>query len=83
MYKGVAAVPPLLMVDNILTVSKCSTTASAMNATVNAFIENKKLKLSHKKCSAIHVGKHIKANVLKLSDVWNIFQEELMISHID
>ena len=57
MYKGVAAVPPLLMVDDILTVSKCSTTASAMSATVNAFIENKKLKLSHKKCCVIHVGK--------------------------
>ena len=36
---------------------KCSTTASAMNATVNNFIERKKLKLSHKKCCAIHVGK--------------------------
>ena len=28
-----------------------------MNATMNAFIENKKLKLSQDKCSAIHVGK--------------------------
>ena len=36
MYKGVAAVPPLLMVDDILTISKCSSTARAMNATVNA-----------------------------------------------
>ena len=57
MYKGVAAVPPLLMVDDILTISKCSITATALNATVNAFIESKKLKLSHDKCSVIHVGK--------------------------
>ena len=28
-----------------------------MNATVNAFIESKKLRLSYDKCSAIHVGK--------------------------
>ena len=48
---------PLLMVDDILTVSKCSTTSKAMNATVNVFIETKKLKLSYNKCSAIHVGK--------------------------
>ena len=57
MYKGVAAVPRLLMVDDILTVSKCSSTASAMNATVNNFIENKRLRLSHKKCCVVHVGK--------------------------
>ena len=57
MYKGVAAAPPLLMVDDILTINKCSTTATALNATVNAFIESKKLKLSHDKCSVIHVGK--------------------------
>ena len=56
-YKGVANVPPLLMVDDILTISKCSATASALNVTVNDFIESKKLKLNHKKCSVIHVGK--------------------------
>ena len=60
MYKGVAAVPPLLMVDDILTISKCSITATALNATVNAFIESKKLKLSHDKCIVIHVGKKSK-----------------------
>ena len=58
MYKGVTAVPPLLMVDDILTISKCSPTALAMNSTVNAFIESKKLRLGHKKCVAIHVGKN-------------------------
>ena len=40
MYKGGAAVPPLLMVDDILTVSKFSSTTSEMNATVNNFIDN-------------------------------------------
>ena len=56
-YKGVADVPPLLMVDDILTINKCDSTASAMNSTVNTFIESKKLELSHKKCCVIHVGK--------------------------
>ena len=45
-YKGVADVPPLEMVDDVLTITKCSITSVAMNATVNAFIENKKLQLS-------------------------------------
>ena len=45
------------MVDDVLTITKCSITSVAMNATVNAFIENKKLQLSQQKCSVIHVGK--------------------------
>ena len=43
MYKGIAAVPSLLMVNDILTISKYSTTATALNASVNALIESKKL----------------------------------------
>ena len=54
-YKGVVETPSLGMVDDILTVQKCSTNAVKMNATVNAFIESKKLKLSEKKCHRIHV----------------------------
>ena len=46
------------MVDDIITATKCGSTAIEMNATVNSFIELKKLKLSASKCSKIHVGKH-------------------------
>ena len=56
-YKGVAEVPPLEMVDDVLTISKCSITSLTMNVVVNSFMENKKLKLSSEKCSVIHVGK--------------------------
>ena len=45
------------MVDDVLTITKCPITSIAMNSTVNAFIENKKLQLSQQKCSVIHVGK--------------------------
>ena len=45
------------MVDDVLTITKCSITSVAMNATVNAFIENKILQLSQQKCSVIHEGK--------------------------
>ena len=48
------------MIDDILTISECGTTAVAMNATVNAFIETKKLKLKQSKCAAIHVGSRSK-----------------------
>ena len=56
-YKGEVLVPPLEMVDGILSVQKCGPTAQAMNAEVNAFIELKKFKLSSDKCVQIHVGK--------------------------
>ena len=47
-YKG-TQVPCLQMVDDILTITKCNPTALTM-----------KLKLFHKKCSVIHVGKKLK-----------------------
>ena len=45
LYKGKVQVPPLMMVDDIITISECSSTSIAMNATVNKFAESKKLKL--------------------------------------
>ena len=54
-YKGVP-IPPLGMVDDILTVTNV-TKASEINTLVITFIEHKNLKLSHGKCSQIHIGK--------------------------
>ena len=48
---------PLEMVDDVLTVSKCSITSLTMNIIVNSFMENTKLILSKEKCPVIHVGK--------------------------
>ena len=56
-YKGEVDVPPLEMVDKILTLQKCGATSEAMNSKVNAFIEQKKLTLGHKKCLKVHIGK--------------------------
>ena len=39
-------VPCLQMVDDILTIYKCDSTAIKMNATLNSFIETKRLKLA-------------------------------------
>ena len=58
-YRGHVLVPPLEMVDDVVTASKCGTTAITLNETVNTFIELKKLKLSAGKCSQIHVGKKV------------------------
>ena len=55
-YKGKVQVPTLGMVDDLLSVTKCSD-ALQSNIVTNAFIEMKKLKLGANKCSRIHIGK--------------------------
>ena len=54
-YKGVQ-VPPLGMVDDIITVTNVENTQT-MNKLVNSFIEHKNLKLSKEKCYRINIGK--------------------------
>ena len=58
-YRGEVDVPPLQMVDDIITASKCGATSQALNTAVNTFINTKKMKLSAKKCSKIHVGNKV------------------------
>ena len=55
-YKGEVSVPPLEMVDDVLTIQKCGIKALDINAEVNAFVEQKKLKLAENKCVQVHVG---------------------------
>ena len=56
-YKNQVDIPSLGMVDDIMSIQKCSMDAVKTNAVINAFIESKKLTLSHNKCHRIHVGK--------------------------
>ena len=55
-YKGVVKTPSLGMVDDVLSVQKCSDDALKANAVINAFVEGKKLTFSSKKCHRIHVS---------------------------
>ena len=48
-YRCKVSVPPLEMVDNIITIAECGNKSVKLNAIVNAFIEQKKLVLSAKK----------------------------------
>ena len=55
-YRGIVEVPPLEMVDDVVTVSLCGENSMNLNSAVNSFVEHKKLKLSETKCANIHVG---------------------------
>ena len=56
-YKGTVDIPSLGMVDDVLSIQKCSMDAVKANATINAFIESKKLTFSRDKCRRIHISK--------------------------
>jgi hypothetical protein len=73
-YRGKVSVPPLEMVDDIISPVNCGSTASALNATVNAFIETKRLKLSAAKCAKIHLGNRMSKN---LCPKQNIHKEDM------
>ena len=55
-YRGEVSIPPLEMVDDVITAVECGSKSVKLNAAVNAFIESKKLSLSTSKCSKIHIG---------------------------
>ena len=56
-YKQCVSIPPLEMVDDILTISTCGLQAVEMNAALNAMIECKKLRLSFDKSHKMHISK--------------------------
>ena len=60
--------PPLGMVDGVLTITKCSEQAIAMNLAEKSFIESKKLILKQSKCCVIHVGRKSNCNELKVHE---------------
>ena len=55
-YKGLVSVPPLGMVDDEITMAKCSVDSTKTNTFMNTFTEMKKLEFGIKKCHKMHVG---------------------------
>ena len=53
------SVPPLAMIDDIFTVTKCSADAIEANAVINMKVESKRLRLSKDKCKHMHVSKGV------------------------
>ena len=56
-YKGCISIPPLSMVDDVVTISSCGSDSVKVNAIVQAKVQSKQLKLGQKKCFNMHVGK--------------------------
>ena len=56
-YKKTTSIPPLSLIDDIITVSNCSSESILMNATIQSKLQGKRLELGHRKCFKMHIGK--------------------------
>ena len=56
-YKGEVDIPPLGMVDNLITVSDCGHKTAMVSSYINGKTDCKKLQFGVNKCKKIHVGK--------------------------
>ena len=59
-YKNCISVPPLSMVDDIITISNCGSDSVIVNGIVQSKIQCKQLQLGHSKCFQLHIGKKSK-----------------------
>ena len=55
-YKGTVTIPPLEMIDDIATITKCGLPSLQMNNYINRQVEMKKLRFNCSKCKKIHLG---------------------------
>ena len=55
-YKGFVRIPPMALIDDILTVTPCGIDSILMNAAVQSKVNNKRLELGKEKCFKMHVG---------------------------
>ena len=56
-YKQTTNIPPLSLIDDIISISNCSSESIFMNATIQSKIQGKRLELGQRKCFQMHVGK--------------------------
>ena len=56
-YKGEVDIPPLIMIDDLITVSECGIKTTMINSYINTKAAIKKLQFGTEKCKKIHVGK--------------------------
>ena len=57
MYKGEVEIPPLSMVDDVISISECGYKTAMVNSYLKGQTNAKKLQFGVSKCKKIHIGK--------------------------
>ena len=87
-YRGEVEIPPLSMVDDILTISECGYKTSMVHGYIKLKTDSKKWQFGASKCKKMHVGKYcesFKCQTLKV-DNWReleVTNEETGIETIE
>ena len=72
MYKDEVGIPPLAMIDDLISVSKCGIESVKMNSFLNAKSSVKKLQFGMSKCHKLHVGQNKRSCPDLYLDEWKI-----------
>ena len=72
MYKNEVGIPPLAMIDDLVTIAHCGTESVVMNSYLNAKSSIKKLQFGMGKCHKLHVGKERKSCPDLFLDEWKV-----------
>ena len=69
-YKGCVNITPLIMIDDVLAISRCGNDSVKMNAIIQSKIDTKQLMFGTKKCFKLHIGGKCKTTcpTLKVHD---------------
>ena len=69
LYKECVNIPPLLMIDDAISVSECGADSVTVNALMKSKVEMKNPRLGHSKCFQMHVGRNKTCcPILKIQD---------------
>ena len=72
MYKDEVGIPPLAMIDDLISVTKCRIESVKMNAFLNAKSSVKKLQFGMSKCHKLHVGQNKRTCPDLYLDEWKV-----------
>ena len=56
-YLGCVSIPPLSMIDDVITITECGVNSINLNAAVQSKIDSKRLTLNEEKCVKMHFGR--------------------------
>ena len=56
-YMNCVSIPPMAMIDDVITVTECGVNSIKVNASVQSMMDTKRLTLSREKCVKMHFGK--------------------------
>ena len=73
-YKDSVPIPPLGLVDDLLTISSCGFRTTQMNQYLNSKTAEKRLQFSTSKCIKLHIGKSCNDTLCRETHVdgWNV-----------